>query len=298
MTGPGAAAITVLGSINMDLVVTCSSLPQPGQTLLGKGFATICGGKGANQAIAVARGGGQVQLIGAVGDDGFGAELLANLVGNGVHTGFVRRHSGPSGIAAIAVDDNGENTIVVVSGANGSMGTLTAGEQEVIGESALVVCQLEIPMDTVVHAGAIVAANGKPLLLNPSPVQTLSWALLSNTSLLVLNEGEAAQLGAAAVEEVQHVVTTLGGAGAHYRGPDGQQFTVPAPRVRAVDTTGAGDAFTGALAVAWVEGKPPLQSVQWACAAGALAATTAGASVSAPYRSAIAELVATTYRAL
>jgi ribokinase len=295
MTGPSAAAITVLGSINMDLVVTTAFLPQPGQTLLGKGFATICGGKGANQAIAAARAGGQVRLIGAVGDDGFGTELVANLVANGVLTGYVRRHPGPSGIAAIAVDDNAENTIVVVSGANGSMRTLTAGEQEVLGESALVVCQLEIPMDTVVHAGAIVAANGKPLLLNPSPVQTLSWALLSNTAMLVLNEGEAADLGAAAVADVQHVITTLGAAGAHYRGPDGQQFTVPAPAVRAIDTTGAGDAFTGALAVAWVEGKPALRSVQWACAAGALAATTAGASVSAPSRSAIDELVAATY---
>lgn len=290
-----AAVITVLGSVNMDLVVTTDKLPAPGQTLLGNTFDMICGGKGANQAIAAARAGGRVQIIGAVGDDGFGAVLRSNLQTNAVDVTGLRQVSGPSGVAAITVDQAAENTIIVVQGANAAVTDLTAAEQETLGESALVVCQLEIPLATVIHAGAIAAAAGKMLLLNPSPMQPLSWTLLSNTSILVLNEGEADELGAHSIEQVFHVVTTLGASGAHYRGPDGEQFTVPAPKVKAIDTTGAGDAFTGALAVAWVAGRTPLQAIQWACAAGALAATAAGASVSAPHRHAIDELVAKTY---
>ena len=289
------AAIVVLGSVNMDLVVTTPTLPQPGQTLLGKTFRTVCGGKGANQAIAAARSGGRVRFIGAVGDDAFGAELADNLAGNGVDTAALRRVGGPSGIAAITVDDRAENSIVVVPGANAAVAELTAAEQEALTAASIVVCQLEIPLSTVVHAGAIAAAAGRPFLLNPSPMQPLSWALLSNTTLLVLNEHEAAEVGADAVDDVFHVVTTLGGRGARYRGPDGEEFTVPAPKVDAVDTTGAGDAFTGALAVAWVEGLKPLAALQFACAAGALATTVPGASVSSPGRDAIEQLVARTY---
>ncbi len=289
------AAIVVLGSVNMDLVVTTPTLPQPGQTLLGRTFRTVCGGKGANQAIAAARSGGRVHFIGAVGDDAFGAELADNLAGNGVDTAALRRVGGPSGIAAITVDDRAENSIVVVPGANAAVAELTAAEQETLTAASMVVCQLEIPLSTVVHAGAIAAAAGRPFLLNPSPMQPLSWALLSNTTLLVLNEHEAAEVGADAVDDVFHVVTTLGGRGARYRGPDGEEFTVPAPKVDAVDTTGAGDAFTGALAVAWVEGLGALAALQFACAAGALATTVPGAGVSSPGRDAIEQLVARTY---
>lgn len=292
---PTDAAIVVLGSVNMDLVVTTPSLPRPGQTLLGNTFQTVCGGKGANQAIAAARSGGRVRFVGAVGDDAFGAQLTANLADNGVDIDALRRVPGPSGIAAITVDEQAENSIVVVPGANRSVVELTAAEQEVLAGAAMVVCQLEIPVATVVHAAAVAAAAGKPFLLNPSPMQPLSWALLSNTTVLVLNEHEAAEAGADAVSEVFHVVTTLGSHGARYRGPDGEEFTVATPRVTAVDTTGAGDAFTGALAVAWVEGRAPLDAVRFACAAGALATTVPGASVSSPDRAAIERLVADTY---
>ncbi|WP_111767697.1 ribokinase [Nakamurella deserti] len=301
MTDPGTsaasgdAAIVVLGSVNMDLVVTTPTLPRPGQTLLGRTFQTVCGGKGANQAIAAARSGGRVRFVGAVGDDAFGGQLAANLGGNGVDTAALRTVDGPSGIAAITVDDAAENSIVVVPGANAAMAELTVAEQQLLTDASIVVCQLEIPLSTVVHAGAVAAAAGKPFLLNPSPMQPLSWALLSNTTVLVLNEHEAAEVGADAVDDVFHVVTTLGRHGARYRGPDGEVFTVPAPEVEAVDTTGAGDAFTGALAVAWVEGRRPLEALQFACAAGALATTTPGASVSSPTRQAIEELVARTY---
>ena len=215
----------------MDLVVTTPSLPSPGQTVLGRAFDTICGGKGANQAIAAARAGGRVAMIGAVGDDAFGAQLRASLIADGVLADAVRTVAGPSGIASITVDEQAENTIVVVPGANSAVRDLTAAEQAILGAASIVVCQLEIPVATVVHAGAIAAAAGKPMLLNPSPIQPLSWALLSNTSVLVYNEGEASAVGAEAVDEVFHVVTTLGAAGARYRGPDGEELTVPSPRV-------------------------------------------------------------------
>lgn len=292
---PRDPAIVVLGSVNMDLVVTTPALPRPGQTLLGNSFQTICGGKGANQAIAAARSGGRVRFIGAIGDDAFADELATHLESCGVDIAALRRVAGPSGIAAITVDDHAENSIVVVPGANAAVTELTAAEQQLLADAALVVCQLEIPVPTVVHAAAIAAAAGKPLLLNPSPMQPLSWALLSNTTLLVLNEHEATEVGAAAVSEVFHVVTTLGRAGARYRGPDGEEFTVPTPEVTAVDTTGAGDAFTGALAVAWTEGRPPLAALQFACAAGALATTVVGAGASSPDRATIERLAARTY---
>jgi ribokinase len=301
MTDPGAPAapsgpaIVVLGSVNMDLVVTTPALPRPGQTLLGRTFQTVCGGKGANQAVAAARCGGRVRFVGAVGDDAFGGQLAGNLAANGVDAAALRTVDGPSGIAAITVDDAAENSIVVVPGANAALTELTGAEQQLLADAAMVVCQLEIPVPTVVHAGAIAAAAGKPMLLNPSPMQPLSWALLSTTALLVLNEHEAAEVGAAALDDVFHVVTTLGSRGARYRGPDGEEFTVPAPKVTAVDTTGAGDAFTGALAVAWVEGRPPLAALQFACAAGALATTVPGASTSSPQRTAVEQLAARTY---
>ncbi len=295
MTGPSAAAITVLGSINMDLVFTSAVLPKPGQTLLGRGFRTIPGGKGANQAIAAATAGGRVHLIGAVGDDAFGDQLRANLVGSGVDDRALRQVPGASGVAGIMVDDHAQNFIVVVAGANGWVIELTVADRAMIADSAMLICQLEIPLATVLAGAEAAAGAGKALLLNPSPVRRLPPSLLADTALLVLNEGEAEAIGGAAMAAVPHVITTLGAAGAHYRGPAGEQFAVPAPTVDAVDTTGAGDAFTGALAVAWVEGKPALSAVQWACAAGALATTVAGASVSAPARVAIDELVRRTF---
>jgi ribokinase len=284
MTAPGAP-ITVLGSLNMDLVVRTPTLPRPGQTLLGTSFDTICGGKGANQAIASARAGGTVAILGAVGDDGFGAELRANLDRHGVDATRLRVTPGPSGVAAILVDDNGENVIVVVAGANSSLTELTAEEAGLLTSSSMVVAQLEVPLSTVVAGAVLAHAAGPPFLLNPSPMAPLPPALLGATSVLVVNEGEAAELGTAAIATIPHVITTLGARGARYRGSDGMEFSIPAPTVQAIDSTGAGDAFTGALAVAWTEGKSPKEALRWACAAGALATTVAGAS--APDRAAI-----------
>ncbi len=290
-----AGSIVVLGSINMDLVTTTSRLPKPGETLLGNTFSTVPGGKGANQAIAAAKAGGQVRFAGAVGDDDFGDRLRAALVEGGVSVDLLRKIRGPSGIASITVDDTAENTIVVVAGANGSITELLPGEQDAVRRSAMLLCQLEIPLDAVISAVGIAAAAGVPVMLNPSPARDLPAALLDGVSVLVLNEGEATAIGRDCLAQVAHVVTTLGAAGAHYRGPQ-ENFSVSAPTVAAVDTTGAGDAFTGALAVAWNDGNDPRAALEYACAAGGLATTRAGASTSSPTAAEIDELVAATYR--
>ena len=291
------AAVTVLGSINMDLVAGTEHLPAPGETVLGTSFATVPGGKGSNQAIAAARAGGTVTFIGAVGSDAFGPVLAETLRGAGVSTDRLRRVAGPSGIAAISVDAAAENTIIVVPGANGVITDLTGDDASAIAGSAILVAQLEIPLDTVTAGARIAADAGVPVLLNPSPARELPAELLAAVTLLVVNEGEAAVLGDAAVAGVPHVVTTLGAAGARYRGPAGSAVEVPAPTVRPEDTTGAGDAFAGALAVAWAEGDAPVVALRRACAAGALATTVAGASSSSPSREAIDTLVAATYPA-
>jgi ribokinase len=289
------ARIAVLGSINMDLVADTDHLPAPGETVLGTGFRTVPGGKGSNQAIAAARAGGAVTFVGAVGSDSFADELAGTLAGSGVSTDRLRRVDGPSGIAVISVDAAAENTIIVVPGANGSVTDLDGDDAAAITGSAILVAQLEVPLDTVTAGARVAAEADVPVLLNPSPARELPADLLAAVTLLVVNEGEAAVLGDDAVASVPHLVTTLGAAGARYRGPSGQTLSVPSPVVRPVDTTGAGDAFAGALAVAWAEGLEPEAALQRACAAGALATTVAGASTSSPDRDAIDDLVAHTY---
>ncbi|AZI57337.1 ribokinase [Nakamurella antarctica] len=291
---PTAPAIAVVGSVNMDLVVTTDALPEPGETLLGNSFQTIPGGKGSNQAIAAAKAGGAVTFIGAVGSDGFAAELRSNLHAAGVDCSLLRTAPGPSGIAAIAVNKSAENTIVVVPGANFAMTSLADSDTAAIASSAMLVCQLEIPMTTVVAAAQAAQTAGVPVLLNPSPMQNLSAELLAATTILIVNEGEAREIGSAA-DHVAHVIVTLGGAGARYRGPDGAAFQVPVPDIDPIDTTGAGDGFAGAFAVAWAEGQSPLQAVRFACCAGALATTVRGASTSSPLRADIDRLVSLTY---
>lgn len=292
MAGP---RVTVVGSINMDLVASADALPRPGETVLGVSFATASGGKGGNQAIAAARAGASVTMVGAVGSDAFAAGLLDTLRAAGVDTAHVERVDGPSGIAAISVDAAGENSIIVIPGANASVRADRADDVHAITSAQILVMQLEIPMDSVISAARAARSAGVPVLLNPSPVRDLAPDLIDNVSILVLNEGEAAAVGADALHAVPHVVTTLGAAGARYRGPDGVALDVLAPRVEAVDTTGAGDAFTGALAVAWAEGLAPRHALRRACAAGALATTVRGASISSPTRQAIDEMVARTY---
>jgi ribokinase len=269
--------LVVLGSVNMDLIVRTGHLPEPGETVQGRDFVTLPGGKGANQARAAARAGGRVSFVGAVGTDEFGPMLAATLATQGVSIDRLCRVPGPSGIAVITVDDNAENSIVVVPGANGQV-RLAEADAALIREAAMLLLQLEIPLPTVLAGATAAAAAGVPVLLNPSPAYPLPPELLGRVTILVLNQGEAALLGEAALEKIPHVITTLGASGVRYRGPDGSTSDVPAPPVVAVDTTGAGDAFTGALAVAWVQGLDPLRAARRACSAGALATTYPGAS--------------------
>ena len=283
----------------MDLIVRTERLPLPGETRIGGGFVTLQGGKGANQAIAAVRAGGTVSLIGAVGSDSLGDQLETTLLATGIDAERLRRLDGPSGVAMITVDDDGENTIVVAPGANAALTGLTAQDERVITESALLVLQLELPIETVT-AGALAAARaGVPVLLNPSPVRDqLPEELLAAVTVVVLNEGEHDRLGGSTsppsgglLAAVPHVVTTLGAAGARYRGPAGYLARAEPPTVRAVDTTGAGDAFTGAFAVAWIEGMDPATALAFACAAGALTTTRRGAGAAAPDRTAIERLL-------
>ncbi|WP_174184451.1 ribokinase [Nocardia barduliensis] len=276
-----APAIVVLGSINMDLVTTTGRRPVPGETVLGTGFAMVPGGKGANQAIAAQRAGGDARFLGAIGTDVFAAELRRTLTDAGVSTDRLRTVAGPSGVATIVVDGGGENSIIVVGGANARMTDLTEHDLAAIAAADILLCQLEIPVGTVAAAARHARANGTTVLLNPSPVRRLPAELWADVDVAVVNSGEAERLGAD-LDSVAHLVITRGATGADYRGPGDARLSRPSPRVDVVDTTGAGDAFTGALAAAWHRG--PEWALTWACAAGALATTRLGASSSIPTR--------------
>ncbi len=265
----------------MDLTALTDRLPVPGETVVGSSFVTTQGGKGANQAIAAVRSGSVTVFLGAVGDDAFATELVDTLVDASVDVTSLRRTEGPSGVAVITVDARGENSIVVVAGANGAVTDPTDKELDAIACADILLCQLEIPIATVVTGAQHARANGTLVVLNPSPVQELPDALVEAVDILVVNEAEAASLGAQVLARIEHVITTRGADGARYVGPT-SSFDAPAPSVHAIDTTGAGDAFTGALAAEWHRG--PEHAVRWACAAGAFAATRRGAGASSGTR--------------
>ncbi|SNS80335.1 ribokinase [Rhodococcoides kyotonense] len=281
--------VAVLGSINMDLTAVTDRLPAPGETVLGDTFTTAQGGKGANQAIAAARSGSATTFLGAVGDDAFASELTIGLNEASVDTTHLRTVDGPSGIAVITVDSAGENSIVVIGGANATVAEPTTEELEIIAGADILLCQFEIPIPAVTAAAQHARAHGTLVVLNPSPVQAVPDALLEALDVLVVNEAEASALGSDVLGRIAHVVTTRGAAGARYVGPAGS-FDVPAPVVDATDTTGAGDAFTGALAARWAEG--PEAAVRWACAAGAFAASRRGAGASSGTREQIESVLA------
>ncbi|MGW1723770.1 ribokinase [Streptomyces sp. NPDC002306] len=288
--------IVVLGSTNMDLLAYVEKAPQRGETVTGREFRTIPGGKGANQAVAAARAGATVSMIGAVGNDSFGTRLRSTLERAGVDTGPLRTAEGPSGTAHIVVDDEGGNAIVVVPGANGTVDRLTPGDEGVIASADALLLQLEIPLRTVVAGARTARAHGVRTILTPAPAQPLPPELLAATDLLVPNEHEAAALtgrtdpreaAAALLDQVPQVVITLGAAGSLYAARGAEPLTVPAPRVTAVDSTGAGDTFVGALATALGEARPVREAVAWAAAAAALSVQREGASASMPCRAEI-----------
>jgi ribokinase len=292
--------ITVVGSLNLDATVRVPRLPLPGETVMGRGHAHDTGGKGANQAVAAARLGRRVEMVGMVGGDDAGLRLLASLDAAGVGTAGVRRSpSLATGLALIMVDDLAENTIVVIPGANGA---LTPGDLDwrPIGEAAVVLLQLEIPLETV--EAAVGLARGQ-VVLNPAPGGLLPPELLSRVDVLVPNRTElAALVGAAppatlaeaadlarALRGPRGIVVTLGAEGALVVA-DGQATHVPAPPVQAVDPTGAGDAFCAGLADALVGGAGLADAARWAVRCGAAAVTRRGAQASLPTRAEVEAL--------
>ncbi|MFI9149040.1 ribokinase [Streptomyces sp. NPDC053367] len=288
--------IAVLGSTNMDLVAYVEKAPQRGETVTGREFRTIPGGKGANQAIAAAHAGATVSMIGAVGNDSFGAKLRSTLEHSGVETDSLRTVEGPSGTAHIVVDDEGGNSIVVIPGANGTVDHLSPGDEGLIASADALLLQLEIPLAAVLAGAQAARAHGVRTILTPAPAQPLPIELLAATDLLVPNEHEAATLtgrtdaraaAVALLEEVPEVVVTLGSAGCLYAARGADPVTVPAPQVTAVDSTGAGDTFVGTLAVALGEGRPMPEALRWAAEAAAMSVQREGASTSMPYRSEI-----------
>ena len=270
--------ITVVGSINLDLVASAPHLPRAGETVTGATLARHPGGKGANQALAARRLGAEVCLVGRVGDDAMAGEAVALLDAGGVDLSEVEVDlAAPTGVALIAVDPDGENQIVVAAGAN----HLATPEQLPARIETPLIAQLELPVETV---EAAVGRATDFVCVNLAPAAPVSDQMLRRADLIVVNETEAAFYGDLLHHGGGRVVTTLGSRGAvmHQRGAEIARAAPP--RVRAVDATGAGDAFVGAICVALLEGMEPEAALAFACAAGALAATRPGAQPSLPTR--------------
>jgi ribokinase len=293
--------ILVVGSINMDLVVRLPQIPKPGETLLGGTFNTFPGGKGANQAVAIARLGGKVTMVGAVGVDSFGDELIHGLEIEGIDTQFIQRKPGIStGVALIEVDSKGQNTIAVASGANYALLVEDVRNALVeIGPFDILVMPLETPIDTIIEAVRFAKMYNAKTILNPAPAQKLSSDLLRQIDYLVPNEFEIGIVSgsqkqiACEIDEtkalysylgVANIIITMGNHGVIYENPNGKSMRIPAYNVEAVDTTAAGDCFVGAFAVGLSEGHSTLESIQFANAAAALSVERVGAQPSLPHR--------------
>lgn len=302
--------VTVVGSLNMDLIVLSPRIPQPGETIIGTGFRTAPGGKGANQAVAAAQLGAQVSMIGSVGADTFADSLLENLASAGVDRRFVTRDQGnPTGVALIVVDDRGENSIVVASGANMHLKPADLESAEgAIAQADVLLLQLEVPLDTVTRAAEIARKHQVTVVLNPAPARTLPKKLLSLVDFLIPNETETALLSGMPVSNqdeietaaaslralgVGNVILTLGERGALLTAA-GNSELYPAFEVNPVDTTAAGDAFMGAFAVALGEGLSIPDAIRFGNAAGALATTRLGAQPSLPTRTEVDSLISKT----
>jgi ribokinase len=297
MTRPGPPPrIAVVGSCNMDIVAYADRLPAPGETVRGQRLLQVPGGKGANQAVAAARAGGAVTMMGAVGDDMFGHELRASLREAGVDITGLRVAAPPTGTAHIVVGAAGDNAIVIIPGANAEFTELTAADGQAIARSDVLLLQLELPEVAVTAAAAAARRAGVTVVLTPAPARRLPASLLELIDLLVPNRHEARQLtgladvpGAlqALLGLVPAAVITLGADGCSYADRAGNRIAIPAPEVRAVDTTAAGDAFTGALAVSLAEGRPPADALAWATSAAGLSVQREGAARSMPGRAEI-----------
>lgn len=290
----------VVGSTNMDMVVNTSHIPVPGETVLAGSFFMNPGGKGANQAVAVARLGGNAQFISKVGNDVFGRQASRMFDMEGVNTQYLLSdEEQPSGVALITVEQSGENCIVVAPGANAAL--VPADMEQAlddIGASAMLLMQLEIPLPTVKYLADYAADKNVKVMLNPAPAATLDKDLLKNIDIITPNMTEAALIAGIKVNDVEDaktaariiyemgvatVIVTIGSRGAVVC-EKGKLFIVSSPEVTAVDTTAAGDVFNGALAVALAEGRSIADATRFACIAASISVTRKGAQSSIPYR--------------
>ncbi len=290
--------VVVIGSLNMDLVTRASRLPRAGETLIGQTFATVPGGKGANQAVAAARLGGDVAMIGCVGTDAYGSQLREALLVEGIDCQAVSSVAGSSGVALIVVDDSSQNAIVIVAGSNGALTPASLQAFDAVLQGAdVIVCQLEVPMDTVGYALKRGRELGKTVILNPAPASApLPAEWYASIDYLIPNESEASALSGVMVDSLASakeaatrlieagagkVIVTLGAQGALFA--DGQGFEhLVAPKVKAVDTTAAGDTFVGGFAAALSAGKSEAEAIRFGQVAAALSVTRAGAQPSIP----------------
>ncbi len=292
------AKVVVVGSLNMDLVTRAPRLPRGGETLIGESFCTIPGGKGANQAVAAARLGAKVSMVGCVGSDAYGQQLRGALLAEGIDCQSVSVVAGSSGVALIVVDDNSQNALVIVAGANGVLTPDVLDRfDEVLRGADVIICQLEVPDATVGHALKRGRELGKTVILNPAPAsRPLPADWYACIDYLIPNESEAAVLSGLAVDSLEtaeaaatqllaagagKVIVTLGAQGLMFaNGASFQHF--PAPLVKAVDTTAAGDTFVGGFAAALADGKSEVEAIRFGQVAAALSVTRVGAQPSIP----------------
>ncbi|WP_217586549.1 ribokinase [Lentibacillus saliphilus] len=286
--------ICVIGSINMDLTVETPIMPEQGETLIGKTFATYPGGKGANQAVAAARLGANVSMIGAVGADAFGETLLDHLKQEGVSTdGIATIPDTPTGIANIIVSDH-DNRIIVIPGANKHVTpSLVDAHRDLILASDIILLQFEVPMETVAYAAKLAHEHGIKVIVNPAPFQPMSQALINDATYLTPNESEAKAM----VDDTSHdmpwekVILTMGAHGVQYTTENQLVHQIPPFTVDVVDTTGAGDTFNGAVAVKLSEGESITEAVAFASATAALSITKTGAQNGMPTKAAVESFI-------
>ena len=292
------AKVVVVGSLNMDLVTRASRLPRAGETLIGQSFSTVPGGKGANQAVASARLGAEVAMIGCVGSDAYGVQLRDALLVEGIDCQAVSRVDGSSGVALIVVDDSSQNAIVIVAGSNGELTPASLQAADAVLQAAdVIVCQLEVPLETVGYALKRGRELGKTVILNPAPASgPLPAQWYASIDYLIPNESEATALSGVTVDSLDNaklaaaqlikagaakVIITLGAQGALFS--DGNRVEhLAAPNVKAVDTTAAGDTFVGGFAAALAHGKSEAEAIRFGQVAAALSVTRAGAQPSIP----------------